>query len=173
MAKRKNPHAYKIQKPLASKGFARFMFYLWQFTWGLSVNLIGGLLFLIFKSKGCRWEKFCNAFIIYIDGKNFGGLSLGLFIFMNGKDQEPWRHDTRIHEYGHTIQCLLLGPLYWIVVALPSAIWCNYFDEYRKKNNVSYYWLYCESWANTWGQKWSLDKQSFNNLPKLRASKKV
>ncbi len=26
---------------------------------------------------------------------------------------------------------------------------------YRKKNNVSYYKLYCEAWANAWGQKFS------------------
>ena len=54
-----------------------------------------------------------------------------------------------------TWQCLLLGPLYYLVIALPSAVWCNFFEGYRKKNNVSYYKLYCEGWANAWGQKFS------------------
>ena len=79
---------------------------------------------------------------------------MGLFIFM--KDREgvnPWSYNTRIHEYGHTWQCLLLGPLYYVVIALPSVIWCNFFAKYREKNNVSYYKLYCEAWANCWGQK--------------------
>ena len=124
--KRKNPHRYRERKPLAETGLSQFLFYLDQFTWGLTVNLIGGIGFLLFKLAGCRSERFHNAWIVYIDRKNFGGLSLGLFIFMNGQDRQPWHDDTRIHEYGHTIQCLLLGPLYWVVIALPSAIWCNF-----------------------------------------------
>jgi hypothetical protein len=34
-------------------------------------------------------------------------------------------------------------------------IWCNCFEGYRKKNNVSYYKLYCEAWANKLGQKFT------------------
>ena len=78
--------------------------------------------------------------------------------FLTDRD-EGWTKNTQIHEYGHTIQCLLLGPLYWFVVAIPSAFWCNCLKNYRIKNNVSYYKLYCESWANKWGQKWSKRKQ--------------
>lgn len=47
------------------------------------------------------------------------------------------------------------GVLYYIVVAIPSAVRCNFFEGYRKKNNVSYYKLYCEAWANYNGQKYS------------------
>lgn len=144
-------------KPKAAKGLGRFLFYFVQFTWGLPVNLISGIIYLILKNK-FRTERFENAFITYIPG-NWGGLSLGLFIFIADGREKEWTDNTRIHEYGHTIQCLLLGPLYWIVVALPSAVWCNFFAGYRKRNNVSYYKLYCESWANAWGQKWSGLKQ--------------
>lgn len=144
-------------KPKALKGISRVLFYLIQFTWGLPVNLISGIIYLILKNK-FRTERFENAFITYIPG-NWGGLSLGLFIFIADGREDEWTKNTRIHEYGHTIQCLLLGPLYWIVVALPSAVWCNFFAGYRKRNNVSYYKLYCESWANAWGQKWSGLKQ--------------
>lgn len=144
-------------KSIATKGFPRFLFYFVQFTWGLTVNLIGGIGYLLL-SKKCRQERFQNAFITYVPG-NWGGVSLGLFIFMAEGREEGWTRNTKIHEYGHTIQCLLLGPLYWIVVALPSVIWCNCFDGYRKKNNVSYYKLYCESWANKWGSLWSGMKQ--------------
>lgn len=146
-----------VDKSIATKGFAKFLFYLVQFTWGLPVNAISGIIYLILKGK-YRTEKFKNSYITYIPG-NWGGLSLGLFIFIAEGKAEGWTNNTKIHEYGHTIQCLLLGPLYWIVVALPSAIWCNFFADYRKKNNVSYYKLYCESWANSWGVKWSGLKQ--------------
>lgn len=149
----------KPPRPAASKGFDRFMFYFWQFTWGLPVNIIGFVMFLIML-KGHRRERFCNAVVTYIPG-NWGGVSMGIFIFMcEGRDKN-WEHDTRIHEYGHTIQCLLLGVFYWLIIGIPSAIWCNFPPcvNYRKKNDVSYYALYCEKWANVWGESWSKQKR--------------
>ena len=110
-------------RSIAARGFARFLFYLVQFTWGLPVNLFGGIVYLIFFRK-CRHERFKNAFITYIPG-NWGGLSLGLFIFIAEGKSDGWTRNTRIHEYGHTIQCLLLGPLYWFVIGIPSAVWCK------------------------------------------------
>jgi len=56
------------------------------------------------------------------------------------------------HEYGHTIQCLVLGPLYWVVSALSSVIWRRCFAGYRKEYGVPYDALYCERTA--WGKKW-------------------
>ncbi len=137
-----------------------FLFYLVQWTWGLSVNLVGWIAFIICtKVKGYRWQHFGYSKIVYIPW-NQGGLSLGLFIFMKDNHKnKKWTYNTRIHEYGHTWQCLLLGPLYWLVIALPSVIWCNCFASYRKKNNVPYSAVYCESWANSWGQKGSGMKQ--------------
>ncbi|MBQ7689496.1 MAG: hypothetical protein IJT27_09800 [Clostridia bacterium] len=149
-------------RSVATKGWGRFWFYLVQWTWGLPVNLIGLLAYLCAYKK-CRHEKYKNAFISYVPWKQ-GGVSVGLFIFIADNRTEGWTNNTRIHEYGHTIQCLLLGPLYWVAVALPSAVWCNFFEGYRKKHDVSYYKLYCESWANRWGQRWSGEKQHYNRV---------
>ena len=109
----------------------KVLFYLVQWTWGLTVNLAGLLAHLFVRRKG-RTERFQKAIITFLPW-NFGGLSLGLFIFMADHKNERWTYNTRIHEYGHTFQCLLLGPLYWLVIALPSAIWCNCFQAYRQK----------------------------------------
>ena len=150
--KRKPP---KAKPPKASSGAGRVLFYIWQLTWGLPVNLIGAVAFLIMY-KGHRHERFCNAFITYVPG-NWGGVSLGLFIFMaDGRDAE-WEYNTRIHEYGHTIQCLLLGVFYWFFIGIPSAVWCNLpaCVKYRKEKDVSYYSFYPERWANLWGSEWS------------------
>lgn len=146
-----------VDRSVATKGFARFLFYFVQWTWGLPVNLIGLIVYLCLYKK-CRHERFNNAFISYIPWKQ-GGLSMGLFIFIADNRSELWTKNTRIHEYGHTIQCLLLGGFYWFVIGIPSAVWCNFFDGYRKKNDVSYYRLYCESWANKWGAAWTGLKQ--------------
>ncbi len=145
-----------ITQPPKSKEtpFKDFLFYLIQWTWGLPVNIVGGIAYLICtKILHKPHSKFGYANIVYLPW-NAGGLSMGLFIFMReNHENKAWTYNTRIHEYGHTWQCLLLGPLYYIVIALPSVIWCNFFANYRNKNNVSYYKLYCEAWANNWGQK--------------------
>ncbi len=134
------------------------LFYIWQFTFALVQNIIGLIMLAVYKSKGAKSEWYHNALITYIDTKNFGGVSLGMFIFINAKREGDHLHDTKIHEYGHTVQSLLLGPVWLFVIAIPSMIWCNtpYFVKMRKLDNVSYYKAYCEGWANTcglWGTK--------------------
>lgn len=130
----------------------KILFYIIQFTWALPQNLAGCIAYLII-SRNHKHERFHNAFIAYVEKENFGGVSIGIFIFINPKRKGDWLHDTKIHEYGHTIQSLALGPVWPFVIALPSVIWCGSkkLVEYRKKNDISYYWLYCEGWANLWG----------------------
>lgn len=150
----------KEPKRKASK-VEQFFVYLIQWTWGLPVNMVGGIAYLICtKILKHPHSKFGYANIVYLPW-NAGGLSMGLFIFVRDeKEKEEWLYNVRIHEYGHTWQCLLLGPLYYLIVAIPSVIWCNCFAKYREKNNVSYYKLYCEAWANVWGEKGSGLKRS-------------
>ena len=83
----KKKQAERHTRKIACSGADRFFFYLWQFTWGLPVNIFGFIAYLIMY-KGHRHEKFCNAFITYVP-KNFGGVSLGLFIFIRegGSDE--------------------------------------------------------------------------------------
>jgi len=146
------------------KTFKLTVFYLLQWTWALSQNLVGGIGCLLMALSGKhRREVFHGAVVTYVDTqKSFGGVSIGMFVFMNAKHvkanpQDGWTHDTRIHEFGHCVQSILLGPLFWIVVALPSILWCNIpaVVRWRKEKDVSYYALYCEGWANVWGAGWS------------------
>ena len=139
----------------AMKNIDYRLFYLIQWTWGLPVNLIGALCFLFCKLRGYKSENFGYAHITYVPW-NAGGISIGTFIFIRADHpSKTWTYNARIHEYGHTWQCLLLGPLYLLVIGIPSSVWCNFFAGWRKKNNVSYYVLYTENWANSWGQKYS------------------
>nr|WP_325211230.1 hypothetical protein [uncultured Oscillibacter sp.] len=133
---------------IAASGWPRALFYLVQFTWGLPVNLAGLLVFLCYPHS--RRERFCNSSVTYLPGGQ-GGLSLGVFLFLGGQENPG----LRVHEYGHTIQCLFLGPLYWVLVVLPSAVWYHCFASYRQKRRIPYDALYCERWATAWGKKWS------------------
>lgn len=146
-----NAECYK-HKAIAAAGWPRVLFYLLQFTWGLPVNLIGLLVFLSCR-KYSHSETFHNSIVTYLPGDR-GGLSLGIFIFLSTHNTQESR-GLCAHEYGHTVQCLFLGPLYWVIVAVPSVIWYHFFAGYRKKYRVSYDALYCEHWATAWGKKWS------------------
>lgn len=75
------------------------------------------------------------------------GLSLDRFIFVNKNASE----NTIKHEQGHTKQSRILGPLYLLIIGLPSMIWCHCFENYRQKYNISYYDFYCEKWADKLG----------------------
>ena len=143
------------------KTFKLILFYLMHWTWALSQNIAGGIACLLMARSGKHKREFYHGSIItYVDTeKAFGGVSIGMFVFMRAGRGEEWTHDTRIHEFGHCVQSILLGPLYWIVVALPSFIWCNlpYFAKMHDKPETKhvYYKLYCEGWANVWGAAWS------------------
>ena len=91
--------------------FPKPLFYLIQWTWGLPVNLFGGIGYLVCKLKGYRTEKFENAVITYVPWK-YGGLGTGIFLFLReNHPNELWTYNARIHEYGHTWQVLHLVPL--------------------------------------------------------------
>lgn len=127
-----------------------FFYYLINFTWGILQNILGFCFFIAIKPK--KKEFYHGSLASYHEG-NWGGVSLGMFIFINGKKDEEWIRSTRVHEYGHTIQNLILGPLYLLVIGLPSAIWCNgkKYIKLRKEKGVSYFDFYPEKWANHLG----------------------
>ena len=67
--------------------------------------------------------------------------------------------ETIKHEYGHQLQSYILGPLFLLVIGLPSGLWCWFIQDLinkkRKKKNkpeLDYYWFYTESWANKLGK---------------------
>jgi len=135
------------------------LFYFVQFTWGLLPNIAGFLYYLVLRRK-YETGRYRHAFVVYIPKENFGGMSMGVFILIGTKLQPDVYHDILIHEYGHTIQVLILGPLAAILSGLPSSLWGNFppLVRYRKKRNISYYWLFCEGWANLWGIWWTKEK---------------
>ena len=58
-----------------------------------------------------------------------------------------------MHEYGHCVQSLMLGPLYLIAVGVPSYRWANLpaLRKMRRETGRSYYSVYPENWANRLG----------------------
>lgn len=106
--------------------------------WGLPQVLVGlCMLPFLGKLRFIRYENYCWVF----EGEKMsGGISLGCFIFVsryNASKEEVIRH-----ELGHVIQSHILGPLYLIVIGLPSILNATFnFTE-------CYHEFYPEAWAN-------------------------
>lgn len=125
------------------------LFIILQCTWGLPQTLIGLGFFLANRKRSHRMYRGC----IDTQWKHHGGLSLGLFIF-TPPDGQSNAQLIRVHEYGHCIQSLLLGPL-MIIVGIISVAWGNlpYFARLRKEKHLPYTACFVEAWASSWGEK--------------------
>lgn len=127
-----------------------------QFSWGLIQNTLGVLLALVLLMKNPKRtvRYYHGAFVIHWGRKS--SMGLGMFIFF-GHERLPGKYASRIlvHEYGHTIQSCILGPLYLPVIGLPSSTWAFLpcFDRMRREKNISYYDFYPEAWANYEGER--------------------
>jgi len=128
------------------------LFYIIQFSWGIIQNIAGLFVFLYLMIKNPKRERMIFHASVICDWDNeIECMGLGMFVFMHNFNHTMNR-EILIHEYGHTIQSLILGPFFIPVIAIPSLIWCKTMEKYRKENNRSYYWLYCEKWANQLGE---------------------
>ena len=116
-----------------------------QCTWGILQTLAGALVYL--TCLGCPHSRHRGAVVTRWRGRK--GLSLGMFVFV-----PEGAGDTLLaHEYGHTRQSLLLGPLYLPAIGLPSVIWAGLpaLERRRTRRGISYYDFYTERWADRWG----------------------
>ena len=78
--------------------------------------------------------------------KFHSGLSLGGYIFVN----EHCSNYIILHELGHRKQSCILGPLYLLVIGIPSFLWAS-LRQLGLFKSKSYYWFYTERWANRLG----------------------
>lgn len=111
------------------------------FVWQLPQNLLG-LLFLLFL----RGEQVhtLNGIKFYLSELFPGGISLGQYIILGYSNEK-----SAAHEYGHCIQSKILGPLYLIIVGMPSLIHAALHD--CKSVGKTYYHFWTERWANNLG----------------------
>ena len=122
----------------------RILFWLWQWTWGFPQTLIGFLVFLVSKKKPAEIYRGC----VVTHWGNRGSMGMGMFLFLGSDDPQ-----VRVHEFGHSVQSLILGPLFLPIMGIPSFLWCNLpaCRWLRKEKNISYYSFYPESTANRLG----------------------
>lgn len=114
-----------------------------QMLWGMPQNVAGAAMYACLF-RGRRHYGYRSAFVT--EWSLYSGLSLGMFIFV----PQGSPRSLVVHEYGHTLQSLVLGPLYVPAIVVPSMIWAGAprLRRYRSSRSYSYYRFYCERWAN-------------------------
>lgn len=139
----------------------RLIYWIIQLTWGFLQSALGFIVFLTHLSDG---HYFFHGAVV-TQWKGLSSVSLGMFVFIT---QEPYFYDKLkgeytkeelshrllVHEYGHTVQSAILGPLYLIVMGIPSTLWgfLPSAQKKRKTEQVSYFSFFTESWANHLGE---------------------
>lgn len=143
-----------------------------QCTWGFLQSALGLLNLLLH----IRDRHYLYHGAVVTEWNDRSSVSLGMFVFVT---KEPYFHDKLkneytmeelscrllVHEYGHTIQSILLGPLYLLIIGIPSTLWgflpsCN---RMRREKRVSYFSFFTEKWANRLGEK-ATGQKSMENI---------
>ena len=119
-----------------------FMEYIWQ----LPQNLLG-MLYKDCISDDIITRVNCDDtdYECYLT-RNGGGVTLGRYIFVNQNYTDL--SNVILHEIGHTKQSRILGPLYLIIIGIPSISWAGLRRLIPALKKINYYSLYTESWAN-------------------------
>ena len=133
----------------------KFLYVFWQYTWGILQNLVGGSIYLFFRLRGCKHFRYQGSLAV-IWTIEAGSMSMGRFLFFYPGFRKG-DHRLLSHEYGHTIQSLILGPLYLPLVGLPSLLWASLpvFEKRRQEKHISYYDFVPEKWANRLGDRFA------------------
>ena len=139
----------------------KILYWFWSLTWGALLSIPGllvALFLIIFMHKSIKIHKNGYSFIIEVGG-NWGGFNLGVVSLCGGYttiySDDEWFQHTRRHEFGHSLQNLIFGPLMPFIVTLPSVVRYHY-QNYRSKRglpNREYDEIWFEGTATKWGTK--------------------
>lgn len=143
-----------------------------QCTWGVLQSTLGLICFILHFSD----RHYCYHGAVVTEWNAKSSVSLGMFVFVT---KEPYFYEKLkreytmdelsqrllVHEYGHTIQSLILGPLYLIIIGIPSTLWgfLPCFNMKRRSKSISYFSFFTEKWANFLGEQVTGQK-SMENL---------
>ena len=129
----------------------RLIFLIWEFP----QNFLGLIVFAVMRHKHKVISTEKESRHLFIETP-VTGVSLGYFIFWTpaGNRFSHLINDCRMHEYGHSRQSALLGPLYLVVVGIPSLARVLYGMRFKRKFGYqwpNYFNAFPESWADKLG----------------------
>ena len=128
------------------KALKEILLYIWQ----LPQNLLG-LIIILFMKPYISKEKYRDITYI-VSNKMSGGISLGNYIILSESHKDKViSQKTWNHEWGHTRDSRIFGPLYLIIIGLPSLIWASIYGKLIPYTKNGYYKFYTEKRADRFG----------------------
>ena len=120
------------------------------YIWQLPQNLLG-LILLLFMKPYVSKEKY-KGITYVVSSKMSGGISLGNYIILSKYYGDKTKHqNVWDHEWGHTRDSRMFGPLYLLVIGLPSLIWAWLYGAVIPYTTNGYYKFYTEKRADRLG----------------------
>lgn len=86
----------------------------------------------------------------------WGAISLGQIVITS--QYNSTREEIIKHEFGHTVQSKILGPLYLLIIGIFSGIHAWPDCKICKTHPDGYYHYWTESWANKLADKYYKEK---------------
>lgn len=129
-----------MEKVIMRKTFLDWILYILLYLWQLPQNIVGLVFLLYFKIfHGATLIDQTKWSAAYSSKGMAGGISLGAYCFLS--ESQARRKENIAHELlGHTPQSRLLGPLYLIVIGIPSLLNATfdftkcYFDFFTERS---------------------------------------
>ena len=128
----------------------KILFRIWQWTWGFPQSLLGLIFRLVYRN--CPRSEYHNAVVTH--WPKGGSMGVGMYLFLGTGGDDEHKAQVLVHEFGHSVQSLILGPLFLPIMGIPSFLWANLNPcrKLRREKGVSYYSFYPESNANWLGR---------------------
>lgn len=128
-----------------SKNIFQAFLFSFLFIWQLPQNLVAlGILLFSKEIRKLDYRHHCLVLEARLP-KGAGGISLGNFAIVS-PDCAHNEHTIRHEADGHTVDSKIFGPLYLVVIGLPSVMHLIWFNHHGA--GKSYYDFYTERWAN-------------------------
>ncbi len=121
--------------------------HLLTWTWCLPQTLVSAAALAIARADGASVEPLRGASLVRwkrLQGR--GAVCLGPVVLAWPTCDE----ETALHEWGHFRQHLRLGPLYYVVIGIPSVLHAAWFRRAGLRGHL-YFHFYTEAWADALG----------------------
>lgn len=122
--------------------------------WELPQNIVGAFLFTFLSVFSDTVTLDDDDSLEMYSTMMRGAISLGVFRvykYSYAANSSQYVRLCRKHEKGHRQQSKWLGPLYLIVIGLPSLVWAALHRYVKSFGEVDYYSFYTERWADKIG----------------------
>lgn len=124
-----------------------------KWIWQIPQNVCG-ILWRILK-KGSIVTETETRYSTLVDAKVYlmkdgGGVTLGKYIFVNQAYRD--RNAVIKHECGHVKQSKILGPLYLIIIGIPSILHAA-FNDFIGCCRINGKYYYEHFWTESWADK--------------------